>query len=271
MEMTPFFFGLYKFVKYGIYPLSWIVVLLGAAIILVWLPSSPRRLRWLRLSATTGFLLLCLVSSPLVSGTLMGILEGWYSPMTASATEKFDAIVVLAGGIRDKGTLRPTIELSDESRHRTLCGADLYRQGRAPTLLVTGGDASLFGAGPREATGMRDWAIRLGVPEGALVTEDRSRTTYENAVRSKQILGERRSILLVTSAYHIPRATALFTKQGFRVTPYPCGFLVKHRPLDDWNNLSLFDMLPNNRQLEQTSIVLEEAAGIVAYWLAGKL
>ena len=271
MEMTPFFFGLYKFVKYGVYPLTWIVFLFAIAIILVWLPLSPRRLRLLRFSAMTGFLLLFLISSPIVSGTLTGTLEGWHTPTPTIVWEKFDAIIVLGGGIRDKGTLRPTIDLSDETRHRTLCGANLYRQGHASTLVVTGGDASIFGSGPREATAMKDWAIRLGVPTGAIVTEDRSRTTYENAVLSKQFLGDRTSILLVTSANHIPRATALFMKQGFRVTPYSCGFHAKNHPSDDWNDVDIFDILPNTQAIERTTVVVEEVAGIAAYWLVGKL
>jgi uncharacterized SAM-binding protein YcdF (DUF218 family) len=271
MEMTPLFFGLYKFVKYGVYPLTWIVFLLAVALILAWLPPSPRRLRWFRLSVTTGFLLLFLISSPIVSGTLTGTLEGWYPPTPADAGEKLDAIVVLGGGIRDKGTLRPTIDLSDESRRRTVCGADLYQAGLAPTVLVTGGDTSIFGSGPPEATAMKDWAVRLGVPAGAIVTEVRSRTTYENAVLSKQLLGDRTTILLVTSANHIPRATALFMKQGFRVTPSPCGFHNKNYPSDDWKDVDIFDMLPNTRAIERTTIVVEEVAGMAAYWLAGKL
>ena len=48
MELTPFFFGLYKFVKYGLYPLTWVVVLLSAAGLLALFPFSPTRLRWVR-------------------------------------------------------------------------------------------------------------------------------------------------------------------------------------------------------------------------------
>ena len=271
MEMTPFFFGLYKFVKYGVYPLTWIACLFAVTLILIWLPPSPRRLRWIRCTATTGLLLLFLISSPLVSETLTSTLEGWHPPMPTIVGEKLDAIIVLGGGIRDKGTLRPTVDLSDESRYRTLCGADLYRQGLASTLVLSGGDTSIFGPGPQEAPAMKEWAIRLGVPAGAIVTEDRSRTTYENAVLSKRLLGERTSIMLVTSANHIPRATALFMKQGFRVTPSPCGYHAKNRPSEIWHDVDIFDVLPNTWAIQRTSVAVEEAAGIVAYWLAGKL
>lgn len=103
------------------------------------------------------------------------------------------------------------------------------------------------------------------------MTENRSRTTFENAVLSRQILGDGTYILRVTSANHIPHATALFMKQGFRVTPYPCGFHSKYHPSDDWNNVDIFDILPNMRANAETTVVVEEATGVVAYWLAGKL
>lgn len=45
MELTPFFFGLYKFVKYGLYPLTWVVLLPGVTTILALFPLSPTRLR----------------------------------------------------------------------------------------------------------------------------------------------------------------------------------------------------------------------------------
>ena len=77
---------------------------------------------------------------------------------------------------------------------------------------------------------MKRWALRLGVPESVIVVEEHSRTTYENALHTKAMLGSAR-ILLVTAAYHMPRAVGLFEKQGFTVTPVTCGYESKHRPL----------------------------------------
>ncbi len=270
MEMTPFFFGLYKFVKYGVYPLTWIVGCFGAALVLAWLPYQPRRQRRLRWSLGVGFLLLFLIGSPIVSYSVMSVLEGWY-PSTRSLDGPYDAIVVLGGGIKERGTLRPAVELSDETRLRTLCGVDLYQQRAAGTLLMTGGDTRVFGVGPREAPAMKEWAVRLGVPSDAILIDDQARTTYENAIGTKRVLGNAASILLVTSAYHIPRATALFRKQGFEVTPYPCGFYARSHPTDEWGDLTLFDFLPNSRALQRMTDAVEETAGIVVYWLAGKL
>ena len=117
---------------------------------------------------------------------------------------------------------------------------------------------------------MRRWAERLGVPREAIVIEGQSRTTYENAIETKRLLGAA-SVLLVTSASHLPRATALFAKQGFHVTPVPCDFLIRNRPRDNFQDLDPFDVLPNDRAIEQTTGAVTELAGMGVYWLTGKL
>lgn len=270
MELTPFFFGLYKLVKYGLYPLTWVTLLVGATALLACLPYSPSRLRWVRIGAAAAFALLMLVSSPVVSNQLIGRLEAWHPTPAMTTNVRFDAIVVLGGGVHDKGALRPTIELTSYSRDRTTCGVDHFLQGHAPKLVITGGDGSIFGSGPKEADEMKRWAIRLGVPEQAIVIEDQARTTYENATGTRRLLGPA-SILLVSSASHLPRATALFHKQGFHVTPSPCDFTSKDRPEDNWREIDLFDVIPNDIALQHTREAVTEMAGIVIYWLTGKL
>jgi len=63
MELTPFFIGLYKFVKHGLYPLTWVVLLLSAAAILARFPFSPKRPRWVRMLVMSSLLLLVTLSS----------------------------------------------------------------------------------------------------------------------------------------------------------------------------------------------------------------
>ena len=110
MELTPFLFGLYKFVKYGLYPLTWVVLLLCATAVLAFFPFSPKRLRWVRLLLISSLLLLMTLSSPLIATTLIGSLEAWYQPPPLTPSDRFDAIVVLGAGVDGKGSLRPTTE-----------------------------------------------------------------------------------------------------------------------------------------------------------------
>lgn len=270
MEMTPFFFGLYKLVKYGLYPVTWVTILIGTTAFLACLPYNPSRFRRVRIGAVGSLFLILLVSSPLVSNQLIGRLEAWHPTPAFTANDRFDAIVVLGGGVLDKGTLRPTVELTAYSHDRTMCGVDHFLQGHASKLVVTGGDGSVFGSGPKEADVMKRWAMRLGVPEQAILIEDQARTTYENATGTKRLLGPA-SILLVSSASHLARATALFRKQGFRVTPAPCDFISKNRPEDNWRDLNPFDFLPDETTLRYTKEAVSEIAGMTIYWVAGKL
>jgi uncharacterized SAM-binding protein YcdF (DUF218 family) len=270
LELTPFFFGLYKFVKYGLYPLTWVVLLLSATAVLALLPFSPKRLRWVRLLIISCLLLLVTLSSPLIATTLIGSLEAWYQPPPLTPSDRFDAIVVLGAGVDGKGSLRPTTEPSYFSRNRTTCGADLYQQGYAPTLVLTGADARVLGTGLLEAVEMKRWAIRLGVPESATMIDTEARNTYENATGTKRLLGPA-SILLVSSASHLPRAVPVFTKQGFRVTPAPCGYVSQNLPRENWNNIHPFDLMPSDNALQHTREAVVEVAGIVIYWLGGKL
>ena len=117
---------------------------------------------------------------------------------------------------------------------------------------------------------MKRWALRLGVLESAILVEDGSRTTYENAVQSKAVLGGGH-IQLVTTAYHLPRAVGLFEKQGFVVTPVACGYESQHTPAQAWAQSTPFDFLPNAKALLLSTQAVEEVAGMLVYWMAGKL
>ncbi len=97
-----------------------------------------------------------------------------------------------------------------------------------------------------------------------------ARNTYENATGTKRLLGPA-SILLVSSASHLPRAVPVFTKQGFRVTPAPCGYVSQNLPRESWDHIEPFDLIPSDDALKHTREAVVEVAGIVIYWLAGKL
>ena len=117
---------------------------------------------------------------------------------------------------------------------------------------------------------MKRWAVRLGVPESATKIDTEARNTYENATGTKRLLGSA-SILLVSSASHLPRAVPVFTKQGFRVTPAPCDYASQNLPRENWDDIHPFDILPNDISLQYTREAVSEVAGMVIYWVAGKL
>ncbi len=269
MELSPFLFGWYKLVKFLIFPFTWLCLLSGALTVLTFLPTTPTRQRWIRILATASLVLVFVFGNSLIASTLMGFVEQRAQAFDPTSRRQFDAIVVLGGGARAAGTLRPQTELSSPSMRRTVCGATLFREGWAPRLLLSGGDASVFHRGPTESIHMKQFAQHLGVSAGAITVETRSRTTYENAVESKRLLGAA-SVLLVTSAGHLPRALGLFQKQGFHVTGYPCGHSVRDVP-GDLRHVSPFVVIPTVQALNESTYALNELVGTVVYWLAGRL
>ncbi len=130
-------------------------------------------------------------------------------------------------------------------------------------LVLTGGDATVYRTGPPVSHAMKRWALRLGVSESVILLEEQSRTTYENALYTKTLLGPSH-ILLVTDAYHMPRAAGLFEKQGF------AGFESTHRPQDAWKESTMYDFIPTVNAMQVTTQAIDEAVGIIVYWIAGK-
>lgn len=270
MELTPLWFALYKTAKYALYPLSWIAATGLLTMVTAWFPNSPRRIVWVRRFALSTLVLLLLTATPFLSGIYIGWLESWYPPFQIATTSRVNAIVVLAGGVFEKGSLRPSHDVSYASRQRVVCGADLWLQRLAPKVLLTGGIANVRQTGPLESHEMKRWALRLGIPESTILVEEKSRTTYENAVQSKALLGGGH-ILLVTAAYHLPRAVGLFEKQGFIVTPVGCGYEAQHTPAQAWAQSTPFDFVPSINALLITTQAVDEIAGMLIYRMAGKM
>ncbi len=107
MDLSPFLFGLYKLVKYLVYPYTWLCLFLGVLTLLIFLPISPWRLRWIRILAASSSLVVFVLGLPLVGGTLLGLVEQRAGRFDPQAEQPFDAIVVLGGGGGRPGVAPP--------------------------------------------------------------------------------------------------------------------------------------------------------------------
>ena len=110
-----------------------------------------------------------------------------------------------------------------DAMDRLLHGFRLYRAGKAPLILISGGHVPMFGMGTQtEAEAARSVLEEWGVPESAILVDTRSKNTVENGTFSRDLLASRgiHRALLVTSALHMPRAVAAFRKAGLEVEPF---------------------------------------------------
>jgi uncharacterized SAM-binding protein YcdF (DUF218 family) len=212
-----------------------------------------------RLLIALGFLLLYLLSISPVSDALLGPIETAFPPWKDGPV-KADAIVVLGGGVMDLTWLAQACEPSDTSKERALKGITIYRKHRLP-LVFMGGNGDPSGTTVcNDADALARTAVELGVPARDVKTENKSRNTLESARALKNVI-KGNSIVLVTSAYHLKRATAMFTKQGFRVMPAPAGYRCEHK------KLTFFSFIPRVESLVDSSTAIYEYTSFLWYSL----
>jgi uncharacterized SAM-binding protein YcdF (DUF218 family) len=188
-----------------------------------------------------------------------------------------DAVLVLGGGLVPPLPPRRRVEVSDAA-DRLLTGVDLIRQGKAPWLVVSGGRVT-FASGdpsPPEATYAATLAASLGVPPERIVRSEAPRNTAEEAMAMRAIARERgwRTLLLVTSATHLPRATATFRHlTDLRIVPVACDFQLAARNQSGQATAEslVLDLLPNAGSLASTTSSLKELLGLTVYRLRGWL
>ncbi|MBT6620225.1 MAG: YdcF family protein [Gemmatimonadetes bacterium] len=209
-----------------------------------------------------GITLLLVFSNPLVGDALLGALEREYEVSSAVESPNADAIVVLGGVTVPPVSPRVEVEITGGG-DRLLHGLRLYRAGKAPVLVFSGGALTqLTGSTMSEAQQFLRLTVESGVDSAVVVLEGDSRNTYENALYTRQILEKRgwREVLLVTSASHMRRAVAAFRTQGIVVIPAPTDIRVVAR------DFSLLQLLPTVAALEKSSIAIKEYIG---WWIYG--
>lgn len=243
-------------------PLGTALVLWAVALLCLML-GRPRG-GWRRLgvlAGAAGWLWLAVWSTPVASHALRARLELHAGPRAVQDVPAAAVAVVLGGGMGGaRSRARPYPDML-EAADRLWHAARLYRAGKAPLLLLSGG-TTRADEGP-EAVAMQALLRDLGVPESALLLESRSTTTGENARFSAPMLRERGvdTVLLVTSALHMRRARAEFERAGLKVLPAPTDFesLGRQTVPRDW--------LPQTEALDGSARAFKEWVG---FWLLGR-
>jgi uncharacterized SAM-binding protein YcdF (DUF218 family) len=260
------FLFLSKLLPMFLYPVGLSCVLLVIAMLTFW--KHPR-IAAIAMGTALGILLFS--SNTWVSDALQRSLESQYRPLTVFP--KADAIVILGGATRSPVPPRVWPEVM-ESGDRILYGAKLYREGRAPKVILSGGriDWKDNAAEIGEAQDMRTLLTFMGVPESAMLLDSTSLNTYQNAVNVKAILKQAHitgPLLLVTSAKHMPRSMAIFKKLGMTAIAAPTDYLLDDSNLSKDSNNFLLKLLPDAEALFQTTVTLKEYVGLLVYRLKG--
>ena len=257
-----------KLLPLFIYPLGLTCVLLLVSLVL-----SFRKSRWTFVPIVLSFILLMTSANPRVANYLLQSLEQQYLPTAELPTA--DAIVVLGGATK---SISPPRSLADLNEHgdRIIRAAQLYKQEKAPLIILSGGRIDWYGNGNSEAQDMAEILELMGIPTEAILQEGESFNTYENAINTQKIIEKKKieSILLVTSAFHTPRALQIFRRLGIKTTPAPTDFFVSEQDIaaSDYSTESkILSYFPEPNSLARTTLVIKEYIGTWVYRLKGWL
>ena len=204
-------------------------------------------------------------SLPITSLYLGGRLESQHPYKLPRDLPRADVIVIFGGNTQanranwfepyNRATAVDRIDLAEA----------LYLAGRAPRILISG---SALDGKVSEAQMIARLLRQRGIPDSAILLENNSRNTYENARFTDIIMrGQKlKSALLVTSALHMPRAAGSLQKRGIQVTAAsgaPQIVLPLNNPPELWR--------PHFRSLEASRTIIKEYLGLFGYWVRGWL
>lgn len=241
-------------------PLSLVVLLLLAGLALSWLKR-----RWIaRVLVGSALLLLFLCCFTTFGYVLITPLEQRFE--RPAEPEQIEGIVVLGGGMDGEvNSVRGGYELN-RSGDRYVEALRLALRYPDARIVIAGGPAALVQQEPEALAGKRFFEA-FGIAPERILMDDQSRNTEENAQFAKQLAGatEGQTWLLVTSAFHMPRAVGLFRKADFRVIPWPADYLasgaegLRIKPDQSTENVSV------------SSLALREWTGLLGYYLTGRI
>ncbi len=238
-----------------IQPLSIVVILVFFGLLKI--RKNPKGATWLIVIA---FLLVAILGNTYFSTFLTRSMEWRNMPPTAET--KADAIVVMAGGAVAANTPRQMVEVNEEG-DRVLAAAKLYKEGRAPLIIVSGG------VSPSNQS--KNLLMSLGVPEKDILLQDQSESIAEDAFLTSKMMSEKsvKTAFLVTSASQMDRAVLSFKQEDFIVIPAPVDYRVTQAY---YNILMRFDvkqnllnLMPTSQAFNQSSAILKEYFTLALY------
>ena len=214
-------------------------------------PIKQKRIRW-----ATLFIFLLFSNQWLLDSYA----RFWQPQQTNLDKDSSYSCGILLGGYGSPDG-RDTLGYFNISADRFIQAVLLYRQGKIKKMLITGGN----GKQEQKAFNETLWSISrlriMGVPDSAILHEDRSANTADNAANAKLLLdssGLKPPYVLITSAYHMPRASLIFKNAGMPHIIYPCNYT------EGKGRFSFFDLLPDPNVLHGWNTFLKETVG---YWI----
>jgi len=235
----------------------------GLAVLLL-LAALVRRKWWLVVAALA---VLYVGSLQIVSRALLGSLERPSIPVRVDDAGPADAVIVLGGIFSGPRMADGYIPNVADSVERLEAGIQLQLHHRAEWLIFTGARIPWEGRVTVEGEDSRRVALTRGVRADRILITGTVGNTWDEAKAMALMMRERhwQRVLLVTSAWHMPRAARLFRAAGVDFEPFPVDYRI-----DPYRHVSPLDFLPKGEALAETEIALREYYGRWFYALTGR-
>ena len=187
-----------------------------------------------------------------------------YEAKYPNASKQYD-IGILLGGFSNFNSKNNEVEFN-AAGDRLSQTIRLYEQGVIQKILVSGGNASLFVQGAKEADLAIDYLKKIGVPDSVMLVENQSRNTRENMVNSHNMITKTfptAKVLVITSAWHIPRTQLIAYKQGWsQLEFYPTNHISSL-------SYSWYDyIIPSASVLSKWEMLIKEWIGYLSVWIS---
>jgi uncharacterized SAM-binding protein YcdF (DUF218 family) len=254
------FFFLSKTLSYFIRPLSAICISFLSSLFV-------RNPKWKRRFLYAGLILLFFFSNEFIANEVM---RTWEVKVTAfnALNRKYEYGILLCGVAKSETGPKDRVYIGSAA-DRVNHTLQLYKLGFIRKILISGGSGRLIDIGEKEAQELGSLLQLMGVPETDILLENGSRNTHESAVEVKKILESLTTpdqCLLVTSANHMRRSIACFSKVGWVVEPFSTDFLSHDRKF----TLDVL-LVPKLEAIVVWQVLIKEWAGYCAYWVVGYL
>jgi len=241
-------FFLSKVLLFLLFPITWVFVILGLALITYNLALRKRLL-------ILSILFLYLFSCPFV---LDAFALFWRIPVTPIKPNSVYSCAILLGGFA--GGSYDNIEFFNIHSDRFIQALKLQSSHKVHHLLISGGHGRLAAGRDTEAVWAMEQLRQLNVPDSSIIIESRSKNTIQNALYTKQLLNRVHfspPYLLVTSDFHMRRAVYIFEKAGIEVLPYSTNFLA------GTSNVTVNSFLPKGSTLFYWELYTKEIVGLL--------
>ena len=206
-----------------------------------------------------GVFILIICSLPIVSDKLVAYLESNYQLSKPSDIKSADAIVVLSGMIRTINSKDGLDYEFGEASDRIFAGINLFKEKKASKIILTRGKLP-WSVGIPEGEYLKDIVVKNGISENNILLTENVENTDQEAKAIKKLLSiNEPKVILVTSAFHMPRAQIVFEAAGINVVPFPVDFQ------KGLSKTTFMSFMPSANALSETSFFVREMIGRTYY------